>query len=190
MIEIFQTAARVQEVCLQAGWKFCFIGAIALQRWGEPRFTKDVDLTVYTGFGNEEVFVDILLKHFASRITDAAKFALTNRVLLLKSASNVGIDVALGGLPFEEELIKRASYFRFPVDINLLTCSAEDLIITKTFANRDQDWIDVDRVLVRQGAKLDWEYIHKHLKPLLLLKESPEILDRLKKLRAEREANP
>ena len=190
MIGIFQTAARVQEVCQQAGWKFCFIGAVALQRWGEPRFTKDVDLTVYTGFGNEEGFIDLLLRHFSPRMPDAAKFALTNRVVLLKSDTNVGIDVALGGLPFEAQLIDRASYFRFPVDINLLTCSAEDLIITKSFADRGQDWIDIDRVLVRQGEKLDWTYIYKHLKELLVLKESPEILERLKKLRAERDANP
>ncbi len=27
------------------GWRFCFIGGVAQQRWGEPRLTEDVVLT-------------------------------------------------------------------------------------------------------------------------------------------------
>ena len=30
------------------------MGGVALQRWGEPRLTQDVDLTLLTGFGDEE----------------------------------------------------------------------------------------------------------------------------------------
>jgi hypothetical protein len=103
VIEVFQTAAAVQEVCQNTRWKFCFIGGLALQRWGEPRFTRDVDLTLFTGFGREETFVEPLLKRFKPRVPNAAEFALANRVLLLQAASGVGIDVALGGLPFEEK---------------------------------------------------------------------------------------
>src|ERR1051325_985092 len=53
-------AAEVEAICRAEGWQFCFIGAVAVQRWGAPRFTKDVDLTVYTGWGSEEHFVDVL----------------------------------------------------------------------------------------------------------------------------------
>jgi hypothetical protein len=190
VIEVFKSAAAVQKICVEAGLKFCFIGALALQRWGEPRFTDDVDLTLFTGFGKEEGFIEVFLKHFTPRVDKAVEFALKNRVLLLKSDSGVGIDVALGGLPFEQHMVERATHFVFPPDIRLLTCSAEDLVVMKSFADRGQDWVDVDRVIVRQGEKLDWGYIYKNLKELLVLKEVPEILDRLKKLRAEREANP
>ena len=190
MIEVFKTAAAVQQTCLDARWKFCFIGGIALQRWGEPRFTDYVDLTLLTGFGKEEAYIEAFLKHYDARVDEAAEFALKNRVLLLRSATGVGIDVALGGLPFEAQMMERATCFMFPPDVQLLTCSAEDLIVMKCFADRGQDWIDVDRVIVRQGERLDWEYIYKNLRELLILKEAPEILDRLKKLRAEREANP
>lgn len=185
MIEIFQTAATIQEICQKAGWKFCFIGGLALQRWGEPRFTKDVDLTLYTGFGGEEVFTGLLLQHFKARDPQAEEFALANRVLLLESDGGVGIDVALGGLPFEELLVQRASYFLYPPNFNLLTCSAEDLIITKSFADRGQDWVDVEQVIVRQSPNLDWSYIYEHLTELVVLKEAPEILNRLKSLRQD-----
>jgi hypothetical protein len=179
VIEIFRTAASVQSICRENGWKFCFIGGIALQRWGEPRITQDIDLTILTGFQHEEHFLQVLLEHFPARIKDAFQFATQNRVLLLKSSSGIGIDIALGGLPFEESAVARASNFEFLPDLSLLTCSAEDLIVYKAFANRSRDWADIEGVIGRQGSSLDWDYISLHLQPLIELKEEPEIWERL-----------
>ena len=54
----------------------------------------------------------------------------------------------------------------------------------KVFANRELDWRDVQMTIVRQGVvALDWDYIEKHLKPLLELKGESESLDRLQGLR-------
>ena len=61
---VLAAAGELQRFCRGQGWRFCFIGGIALQRWGEPRFTQDVDLTLLTGFGNEETFVDAALGAF------------------------------------------------------------------------------------------------------------------------------
>lgn len=55
----------------------------------------------------------------------------------------------------------------------------------KAFAGRGQDWVDVERVIVRQGRALDWAYIRQQLRPLAALKEEPEILDRLERRRAQ-----
>ncbi|HKZ79679.1 MAG TPA: nucleotidyl transferase AbiEii/AbiGii toxin family protein [Pyrinomonadaceae bacterium] len=185
MNEVIQAAAELQAVCQSQGWQFCFIGGLALQRWGEPRETADADLTLLTGFGGEEPFIKILLEQFEGRIADTAQFARERRVLLLRSRKGVGLDVALAGLPFEELVIKRSSFFVYPPDIALRTCSAEDLVVLKAFAGRGQDWIDVERIIVRQTGKLDWGYIHEQLRPLAELKESPEILDQLDRRRVE-----
>lgn len=147
--------------------------------------TVDVDLTLLTGFGSEGPFIDVLLRHFGGRIPDARTFALTHRVLLLRSESGVGLDIALGGLPFEERVVERASFFDYPPGVPLRTCSAEDLIVMKAFAGRGQDWVDVERVIVRQAGKLDWTYVHEQLAPLAELKGEPEILDQLSKRREE-----
>lgn len=72
MNEVIKAAAELQAVCQSQGWQFCFIGGLALQRWGEPRETTDADLTLVAGFGNEEPFIQILLQHFEARIPDAA----------------------------------------------------------------------------------------------------------------------
>ena len=158
---------------------------MALQRWGEPRETVDVDLTLLTGFGGEDYFIKALLERFAARVENAAEFALTRRVLLLRAASGVGLDIALGALPFEESAIARASDFVFPGAARLHTCSAEDLIVMKAFAARGKDWLDVEGVIIRQSGKLDWSYIVSQLRPLAELKEAPEILRELEKRRIE-----
>jgi len=182
---VIAAAAEIQAFCERRAWRFCFIGGLALQRWAEPRETVDVDLTVITGFGNEEGFIDPLLENFAPRISHAAQFARERRVLLLRSREGVGLDIALGALPFEEQMVARSSKFKFPPNIELQTCSAEDLIVLKAFASRPQDWIDVERTIVRQTSKLDWQYVFDQLRPLAELKEKPQILDQLEQRRAE-----
>jgi hypothetical protein len=185
--EVIHAAAQLQAVCEEHSWRFCFIGGLAQLRWGEPRETKDADLTLLTSFGREREFVQILLGRFEGRISDAESFALSRRVLLLRSASGVGLDVSLGGLQFEELVVDRSSLFEYPGSITLRTCSAEDLLILKAFAARTQDWADIERLIVRQTGNLDWSYIDEQLEPLVELKGDPEILVELKRRRAEYE---
>lgn len=56
------------------------------------------------------------------------------RVVLVKTAAGVPVDIALGPMPLEERAIARASEFRIRPDVTLLTCSAEDLVVCKAFA--------------------------------------------------------
>ena len=80
MNDLFEVARQLQQFCDSQGWRSCFIGGLAVQRWGEPR---DIDLTILAGFGNEQRVIDPLLQHYASRIQDAREFALRRRVLVL-----------------------------------------------------------------------------------------------------------
>lgn len=184
MNPIFAAALEVQAFCRARGWRFCFIGALAVQRWGEPRLTLDVDVTVLTGFGTEEAYVDPLLSRFKARRPDAREFALQYRVLLLQSDAGVPVDVALGAMPFEERAIARASDFAIDAGVALTTCGAEDLIVFKTFAGRAKDWLDIEGIVVRQGGRLDQALIWRELGPLLTLKEAPEAARRLRTLLA------
>jgi hypothetical protein len=177
---VLAAAGEVQVFCQQKGWRFCFIGGVAVQRWGEPRLTQDVDLTVLTGFGNEQEFVDPLIDAFVSRRPDARQFALSWRVLLLRTVGGVDVDIALGALPFEERAIQRSSVWKWADDVQpLVTCSAEDLLVHKTFAGRDLDWGDIERVLTRQHGKLNLAQVRSELVPLLELKGDIQAMDRL-----------
>lgn len=181
MIDLFEVAATVQAMCEREGLAFCFIGGIALQRYGEPRVTRDVDLAVLAGFGNEEQVARLFLGAFSPRIPDALAFAVQHRVLLLEVAG-IGVDVSLAALPYEAEMMVRATPFELVAGSPLRICSAEDLVILKSFASRPQDWIDVENVIVRQTV-LDWEYILPRITMLAELKEEPEIVARLATLR-------
>ena len=187
MIELFRAAAQLEKQLKKVKLPFCFIGGVAVLRWGEPRMTRDLDLSLLCGFGGEENALNGLLKLFSPRIADARRFALRNRVVLLRTGAGVEVDVALAGLPFEEELQRRATKFNFTRGVRLTTCSAEDLIVLKAFADRSKDWGDIESVCLRQKS-LDWKYIEQQLRPLAEAKESPEIVDRLRKIQRSRRA--
>jgi hypothetical protein len=184
MNPIFEAAHEVERVCRAAAFSFCFIGGLAVQRWGEPRMTADVDLTLITGFGDEEPFVDKLLASFRGRLTDTRTFALQNRTVLLFASNGTPIDVSLGAMPFEERAVERSSAFELGGGLSVTTCSGEDLIVHKAFAAREKDWLDVRGIVVRQGAHLDQRLIWDELLPLLELKDDPRIEERLKALLA------
>ncbi|MCX8097630.1 MAG: nucleotidyl transferase AbiEii/AbiGii toxin family protein [Casimicrobiaceae bacterium] len=183
---VLEATTDVERFCRSRAWRFCFIGGLAVQRWGELRATRDADMTLLVGWGHEEPYVDALLAEFESRLPaeQAREHALRHRVLLLKHPNGTPLDIGLGGLPFEERSIERASFFRVNERFGYTTCSAEDLIVHKVFAARPQDWVDVQAILRRQGDRLNWAQIETELEPLLDLLEVPERLDILRKMKA------
>ena len=187
MIRLFAEALALQQVLFERGWgsRFCFIGGVALQHWGEPRVTRDLDLSLFTGFGGEAEVVDVLLGQFEGRVADARAFALTHRVLLIRTGGGVEVDVALAALPFEAEMIGRAIEAEFEPGVRLRICSAEDLFVLKAFADRPQDRADIIGIARRRGRGLDWPAIVERLAPLAEAKDAPDILDRVESLRRE-----
>jgi hypothetical protein len=144
-----------------------------------------VDGTIFVGFGGEREAAKEHLAVYAARIDDALEFALLNRVLLIEDEAGCPIDLALGAMPFESEMIQRSSLQTIdPQQAPLRICGPSDLVILKTFAGRPQDWLDIRGTLIRSKDKLDWELIQRELQNLLALKEELESLDRLLVLRA------
>ena len=179
---VFEAALELQRFCESQQYRFCFIGAVAMGRSSchAGRWSDPIDR-----LRGEERFISGLIQHFRPRRPDAAQFALKNRVLLLLASNDVPIDIALGGLPFEARTIERSSAWQITPDTKITTCSAEDLVVYKAFANRGQDWADIERVLMRQMKRLNVDLIFEELRPLLQLKGEPEIEERLRKMIAE-----
>ena len=182
MKQVLEAAKEIQDFFDKNGWRYCFIGGIALQRWAIPRNTNDADLTLLTGIGSEKEFINTILAGFNSRIKDdPIAFFLPRRIVLI-DIGGVGIDISLGALGFEESAVERSTEHEFLPGIVLRTCTAEDLIVFKSFANRLKDWADIESILSLQN-NLDWKYVTEQLTPLVELKEEPEILDTLGKLK-------
>ncbi len=183
MIELglWDAARQLQEFLDACGYPFCFIGGISLQRWGEPRLTEVLDATIVVEFGEEGSVVAALIKRYQSRVPDPMQFAIQARIVLVQDIHGFRIDVSLGGMPFERRMIDRATNWQALGNGNIRTCSAEDLVILKSFASRPQDWIDVEKVIIRQ-QNLDRDLIIHELSPLAQLKEEPEIVQHLQSL--------
>jgi hypothetical protein len=101
-------------------------------------------------------------------------------VLLVAATNSVPLDISLGALPFEEHLIDRSSKYEIAPGVSLRTCSAEDLVVLKAFAGRDQDWLDIRGIATREAGRLDEALILRELEPLLELKGAPETAARLR----------
>ena len=176
--ELVRVALRVQRAAEELGRPHCLIGGVAVQRWGEPRATRDVDAMIFTDLHNEADVIDHLLSRFDPRRTDAAAFALMSRVLLmLDPRHDTGVDVALGAFDYDRNAAARSTLCEYEPGFALRTCSAEDLIIYKAFAGRVIDWHDIKGILIRQQGKLDFALIDRELPPLLELAEHFERLD-------------
>jgi hypothetical protein len=182
--QLISLALEIQKFFEEQEWDFCFIGGLAVQALGEPRYTQDADVNLLAGFGEEEKYIDTLLKRFKPRARGMKKFALRNRVVLLEW-DDISLDVSLGGLPFEQNAVRRSRKIEYAKGAWLRTCRAEDLVVFKAFAGRPLDWNDVRGVIIRQGKKLDWRSIRKWLPPLLELKGTPEAMTELEKMRKE-----
>jgi len=179
-------ALELQSVLRETGRPYCIIGGVALQRWGEPRFTEDADATVVTVFEFDEELIQILYSRFSARIDGGPEFSRQSRVVLVRASNGVGLYVALGAFDFEVRCAQRAFDWKLEEGEKLRVCTAEDLIVHKAFAGRDQDWADIRGVLLRQSNTLNVPQIFQELGPLLALKEDDSALAKLQQMMRER----
>jgi hypothetical protein len=174
--ELAEAAREVLAVLEAAAVPACLIGGLAVGRWGQQRATTDVDFSVLAPYGEEGRVLDLLLKRFEARRPDARAFALANRVVLLKSSTGVGVDVALAAFPFETEALDLASPWEAIPGVSLRTCPAEHLVVYKLVAARPQDLVDVRGIVQRQRRSLDVERVRHWGRIFADLKEDPDLL--------------
>ncbi len=179
---LFDDAAYVQKALTTEGLSFCFIGGVALQYWGEARFTADLDLDVYCELGNESEILAALLRHLTFRDEESRKYWDSHRVFFGRSPNGYEVDIFVGFTPFEGRIAARAVSQDYGLDVALRICTAEYLVITKTVAGRSQDWADIERIVQRSGECVHWPLVFDELDMLLALYHEEDRLPRLKKM--------
>jgi len=151
------------------------IGGIASSLLGKTRLTADLDVMILLSINDiPDLIREAGNAGLEMRIDNADEFARKNRVLLLRhrdSATN--IDITLGNLPFEEEVVERSQLINIgKISIRLPT--VEDLIIMKAVAHRAKDILDIQGV-VDANPDLDKQRIEYWLRQFAEALESPEI---------------
>jgi len=174
-MSVTDAAAEIAAYLDDVAAPYVIIGGAAVQYWGEPRTTRDVDIMVMVSPERVDEFLKDAVLRFPPRISDAVEFAQENRVLLIRASDGTPLDVSIGLPGYEEEVIRRAVEVSFagrPVRV----ASAEDLIIHKCLAGRPRDMEDVERVLVHQKLKLDLDYVRRWLSDFAPAVEDHDVL--------------
>jgi hypothetical protein len=158
------------------------IGGIAVSLLTEPRATQDIDATIWS----EDIAIEDLLRTsesfgLISRIDNPLEFASQARILLLKHRdTGVGIDLSLGALPFEKEMIDRAGIIMVG-SLQLRVARAEDLIISKAVPMRPVDLADIDKLLSFYPA-VNFNRIRELVGEFQVLLDRPEYIQKLEEL--------
>lgn len=171
-----RAAADILQFLETKGRPACAIGGLVVSRWGEPRATSDVYLTVLADFGDERKVLAELLSKYPSRVADPKAFADANRMALLVLPGRINADVSLAAFPFDREVLERSTMWELRQDVSIRTCSREDLVIYKLLAGRPGDIQDVMGVVGRQGSALDTERIRHWGRLFAELKGDPDLL--------------
>ncbi|MCZ7528421.1 MAG: hypothetical protein M5U14_19855 [Acidimicrobiia bacterium] len=68
------------------------------------------------------------------------------------TSSQTNIDISLGILPFEQEMVERSVVYAIDDALNIRLPTPEDLIIMKAIAHRPKDLLDIQG-LVQEASK-------------------------------------
>src|SRR6185503_19958504 len=161
---------------------YAVIGGAAIGFLAQPRTTQDIDAVTWLDLSEIPGFVESGARFgFLPRISDPIEFARKSRVLLLQHyETKIDVDISLGALHFEQEMIERAIEFTTP-ELTVQVATPEDLIITKSVAHRKRDLLDIDN-LVSVYPNLDVARIRHWVGQFAAVLESPELITDLENL--------
>lgn len=171
-LEPLEAVQKLLKICNNQG---VVIGGIASSLLGKTRFTADVDVMIL--LKNDDI--KKILEYcesigLISRIANAFEFAQKNRMILLRQVgSGINIDVSMGLLPFDYEVVDR-KIEKIIGNLSIQLPSPEDLIIMKAVAHRVRDMEDI-KGIVESTKQLDKQRIKYWLQQFSQALEKPEI---------------
>jgi len=142
--------ARIALGLEQRGIPYMVIGGQAVLLHGEPRLTRDIDITLGAGPARVGEVLDIV-RSWGGRvlIDNAVDFVQKTMVLpCLEPESGLRVDFIFSFTPYEREALQRAIRVNLNGTDVRFAC-VEDLIIHKIFAGRPRDLEDVRGICLR-----------------------------------------
>lgn len=182
-IQPFTTAIEaLHHVLAKFDHRGVVIGGIAVGFLGKPRFTEDVDaLLLLSTQALPELLAVAQAEDLHPRIPNAEAFARAHRVVLLRhTPTHINIDISLGLLPFETEVVERAM-LRSMGAVSVRLPTPEDLIIMKAIAHRPKDMEDI-RTIIDKNPNLDVARIEHWVKSFGEVLDAPQLWDDIAQL--------
>ncbi len=175
---------RVGRLLSRAEIPYMVIGGQALLLYGEPRLTKDIDITLGIGVDEIERLKRILVgTRIRVLVKSPEEFARRTYVLPTQdSRSGVRIDFIFSEFAYERRAIQRAQKVKIGKTY-VSFASVEDLIIHKILARRPRDLEDVESIL-KKHAQVNFRYIVRWLRKLELTLDQ-KLLPALRRLKTK-----
>jgi hypothetical protein len=155
---------RIGKLLDAATIPYMVIGGQAVLQYGEPRLTKDIDITI--GIASEEVEKVLAIAKrgkLKSLPASPKKFARETNVLPAEDLqSGIRIDFIFGQTNYELEAIKNSQKI-FVNNVSITFASVEDVIIQKIISGRPRDIEDIANIL-KKNAQIDAKYILRWLR--------------------------
>jgi predicted nucleotidyltransferase len=172
----------LQHLLERFGNRGVIIGGVAASLLGQPRLTVDLDAVILLSIDDLPKLIEAAKQEgIIARISDIEAFARKNRVLLLQhESSGINIDISLGILPFETEMVERGQEFNLG-GLHVRLPTPEDLIITKAIAHRSKDLEDIKAVAISH-PDLDEARIQYWLEQFGAALELPKLWEEIEKL--------
>lgn len=158
------------------------IGGVAVSLLARERFTKDLDAMMLFDTADAERLLDVAVQHgFDPRFRDMAELARTARMVTFNHrVTGTPVDIALGAMPFEEEVTSRAIELSAE-GLMVRLPTPEDLIILKGIAHRSVDMQDI-QTMAEVYPNLDRGRVEFWLTQYADLLDSPDIWDDVDRL--------
>lgn len=156
--------ARIGANLSKSNLPYMIIGGQAVLLYGEPRLTRDVDVTLGVNIDRLHDLLTVVKELSLNPIpNDVESFVKQTMVLpTLDEPIGVRVDFIFSFTPYETDAIKRARKITL-MDQEVCFASPEDLIIHKIFAGRPRDLEDVWSVILKNPG-IDTQYIKNWLK--------------------------
>lgn len=164
------------------GLPYMIIGGQAVLLYGEPRLTRDIDITLGVGTDRINELLAIVQELSLKPLPkDIEAFVRQTMVLpALDEAIGIRVDFIFSFTPYETEAIKRAKKIII-MDQVVSFASPEDVMIHKIFAGRPRDIEDV-RAIMLKNPEIDAQYIRSWLKEFDTSSEGGDFLKRFEEL--------
>ncbi len=163
-------------------FQYALVGGLAVVLQGYDRNTQDVDALVWDLDAHLDRFIALAKAHGLRPATPTALAdARSIRILYLLTVDGTAVDVLLGFLPFEREVVNRAATMTLHDGVTALVSSPEDLIIMKLIASRGRDRYDVI-ALVELYPDIDKSRVRRVVTEYAELLDRPDILHNLNEL--------
>jgi hypothetical protein len=182
MPSIFKILIKLSAILNRQKIPYMLVGGLAVNYYGAPRATGDIDLSLLASSQNTAKLLVALKKNrFLFHAKEVASLVKTsNRFLVFDPSNTYRIDCWIPKTRFELQALDR----RVKVSMGgkaLFLPAAEDLILFKLLAGREKDKEDLKWIILRQKRILDKKYlefwsvalgVHKELKKLMKNKKS------------------